>query len=204
VLCAVRIPDKLPIIALPNTYLFPSTSIPLHIFEHKYREMLSDVIAGDRMFCIGAVQRSESSNDYLDNIYPYSTAGLLRACVVNKNGTSNLMLEGIKRVKITELEYKKPYKIGLVQEINSNTNDVDWVRSADKKIRSILLGNSFLHENMNSEMDINQLLESIETPEEIADFVSQYFISNQLTLQKLLSLESIDERLELILKSLLD
>lgn len=199
----MRIPEKLPIIALPNTYLFPSASIPLHIFENKYQEMLSDVISGDRMFCIGTVQKLESSNDYLDNIYPYSTAGLLRACVVNDNGTANLILEGIKRIKITELENNKAYKIGRVQVISSNTTDQEWVLSADKKIKSILLGDSFSYQNLNSEINISQILENLETPENTADFVSQYFISDQLTLQKLLSLENIDERLEVILKFLL-
>ena len=199
----MRIPEKLPIIALPNTYLFPSASIPLHIFENKYQEMLSDVILGDRMFCIGTVQKLESSNDYLDNIYPYSTAGLLRACVVNDNGTANLILEGIKRIKITELENNKAYKIGRVQVISSNTTDEEWLLSADKKIKSILLGDSFSYQNLNSEINISQILENLETPENTADFVSQYFISDQLTLQKLLSLENIDERLEVILKFLL-
>ena len=200
----MRIPEKLPIIELPNTYLFPSASIPLHIFENKYQEMLSDVISGDRMFCIGIVQKSESFNDYLDNIYPYSTAGLLRACVVNENGTANLILEGIKRIKITELENNKPYKIGRVQVITSNTTDEEWVISADEKIKSILLGDSFSYQTENSEMNISQILENLGKPEDTADFVSQYFISDQLTLRKLLSLESIDERLEVILKFLLN
>ena len=200
----MRIPEKLPIIALPNTYLFPSASIPLHIFENKYQEMLSDVISGDRMFCIGTIQKSESVNDYLDNIYPYSTAGLLRACVVNENGTANLILEGIKRIKITELENNKPYKIGRVQVITSNTTDEEWVLSADEKIKSILLGDSFSYQTENSEMNINQILENLGKPEDTANFVSQYFISDQLTLRKLLSLESIDERLEVILKFLLN
>ena len=200
----MRIPKKLPIIALPNTYLFPSASIPLHIFENKYQEMLSDVISGDRMFCIGTIQKSESVNDYLDNIYPYSTAGLLRACVVNENGTANLILEGIKRIKITELENNKPYKIGRVQVITSNTTDEEWVLSADEKIKSILLGDSFSYQTENSEMNINQILENLGKPEDTANFVSQYFISDQLTLRKLLSLESIDERLEVILKFLLN
>lgn len=200
----MRIPEKLPIIALPNTYLFPSASIPLHIFENKYQEMLSDVISGDRMFCIGTIQKSESVNDYLDNIYPYSTAGLLRACVVNENGTANLILEGIKRIKITELENHKPYKIGRVQVITSNTTDEEWVLSADEKIKSILLGDSFSYQTENSEMNISQILENLGKPEDTADFVSQYFISDQLTLRKLLSLESIDERLEVILKFLLN
>ena len=101
------------------------------------------------------------------------------------------------------MENNKAYKIGRVQVISSNTTDEEWVLSADKKIKSILLGDSFSYQNLNSEINISQILENLETPENTADFVSQYFISDQLTLQKLLSLENIDERLEVILKFLL-
>ena len=88
--------------------------------------------------------------------------------------------------------------------ITSNTTDEEWVLSADKKIKSILLGDSFSYQTENSEMNINQILENLGKPEDTANFVSQYFISDQLTLRKLLSLESIDERLEVILKFLLN
>ena len=34
---------------LPNTVLFPYVTLPLHIFEPRYRQMTADALAGDRL-----------------------------------------------------------------------------------------------------------------------------------------------------------
>ena len=41
--------DLLPIFPLPNVVLFPNVFLPLHIFEARYREMIADALASDRM-----------------------------------------------------------------------------------------------------------------------------------------------------------
>ena len=41
--------DLLPLFPLPNVVLFPNVFLPLHIFEPRYREMVADALAGDRM-----------------------------------------------------------------------------------------------------------------------------------------------------------
>ena len=43
------LPSIIPIFPLPNVVLFPSVFLPLHIFEPRYREMLSDALKGDRI-----------------------------------------------------------------------------------------------------------------------------------------------------------
>ena len=45
--------DLLPLFPLPNVVLFPNVFLPLHVFEPRYREMVADALAGDRM--IGVV-----------------------------------------------------------------------------------------------------------------------------------------------------
>lgn len=47
-------PLELPLFPLPAV-LYPSTPIPLHVFERRYRQMLAQVLAGDRRFGIVAV-----------------------------------------------------------------------------------------------------------------------------------------------------
>ena len=47
--------DLLPLFPLPNVVLFPNVFLPLHIFEPRYRDMVRDALAGDRM--IGMVLR---------------------------------------------------------------------------------------------------------------------------------------------------
>ncbi len=66
---------------LPNAVLFPHSLLPLHIFETRYRQMLSHCLDGDRMFSVGLVRDGVSEPDSLDDIWPVAGVGLIRACV---------------------------------------------------------------------------------------------------------------------------
>ena len=196
------IPEKLPIMALPGTCLFPGGRIPLHIFESKYRDMLHDVLSGDRMFCIGNLEQSGTELDDNNNISPFTTAGLLRACVLNHDGTANLILEGVKRVKILSIENNKPYKIGKVQIVETTVNNYERVQSDSDKLKSILKRNYFDYSNSDQEMQLNQILQNLKSPEDTINFAAQHFITHQAILQKLLSLASLDDQFDLIVNVL--
>ncbi len=195
------IPEKLPIMALPGTCLFPGGRIPLHIFESKYRDMLKDVLSGDRMFCIGNLEQSGTELDD-NNILPFTTAGLLRACVLNHDGTANLILEGVKRVKILNIENNKPYKVGKVQIVETTVNNYERVQSDSDKLKSILKRNYFDYSNSDQEMQLNQILQNLNSPEDTINFAAQHFITHQAILQKLLSLASLDDQFDLIVNVL--
>ncbi len=199
---AVFIPEKLPIMALPGTCLFPGGRIPLHIFESKYRDMLKDVLSGDRMFCIGNLEQSGTELDDNSNISPFTTAGLLRACVLNHDGTANLILEGVKRVKILSIENNKPYKVGKVQIVETTVNNYERVQSDSDKLKSILKRNYFDYSNSDQEMQLNQILQNLNSPEDTINFAAQHFITHQAILQKLLSLASLDDQFDLIVNVL--
>ena len=196
------IPEKLPIMALPETCLFPGGRIPLHIFESKYRDMLKDVLSGDRMFCIGNLEQSGTELDDNSNISPFTTAGLLRACVLNHDGTANLILEGVKRVKILSIENNKPYKVGKVQIVETTVNNYERVQSDSDKLKSILKRNYFDYSNSDQEMQLNQILQNLNSPEDTINFAAQHFITHQAILQKLLSLASLDDQFDLIVNVL--
>ena len=196
------IPEKLPIMALPGTCLFPGGRIPLHIFESKYRDMLKDVLSGDRMFCIGNLEQSGTELDDNSNISPFTTAGLLRACVLNHDGTANLILEGVKRVKILNIENNKPYKVGKVQIVETTVNNYERVQSDSDKLKSILKRNYFEYSNSDQEMQLNQILQNLKSPEDTINFAAQHFITHQAILQKLLSLASLDDQFDLIVNVL--
>ena len=196
------IPEKLPIMALPGTCLFPGGRIPLHIFESKYRDMLKDVLSGDRMFCIGNLEQSGTELDDNNNISPFTTAGLLRACVLNHDGTANLILEGVKRVEILSIENNKPYKVGKVQIVETTVNNYERVQSDSDKLKSILKRNYFDYSNSDQELQLNQILQNLNSPEDTINFAAQHFITHQAILQKILSLASLDDQFDLIVNVL--
>ncbi|MCX7915835.1 MAG: LON peptidase substrate-binding domain-containing protein, partial [Verrucomicrobiae bacterium] len=52
----MRIPHEVGIMVLPNAVLFPGAVLPLYVFEPRYRRMLADALAGDRMFAGGVAE----------------------------------------------------------------------------------------------------------------------------------------------------
>ena len=164
--------------------------------------MLNDVISGNRMFCIGTLSQSDASFEGGSEILPYSTAGLLRACVMNNDGTANLILEGVKKIKIINIENNKPYKVGEVQTLETTINDFEKIQSSTDQLKAILIANYSDRIDPNIEMQLNQILKNLESPEDTLYFAAQHFISHQEISQKLLSLESLDEQFDLIIKML--
>ena len=45
----ITLPDEVPVMTLPNTTFFPQALMPLHIFEPRYRQMLRDALATNRL-----------------------------------------------------------------------------------------------------------------------------------------------------------
>ena len=102
----MRLPSAVPVMTLSNVILFPQAMLPLHIFEPRYRRMLADVLAGDRVFAV-AMRRSDRSRETPSGV---AGLGLVRACVTQRNGTSNLILQGVARVRLGKTLQYRPYR----------------------------------------------------------------------------------------------
>ena len=95
--------DLLPLFPLPNVVLFPNVFLPLHIFEPRYREMVADALAGDRM--IGMVLlRPGWEHDYEGRppVYPIGCSGVITHVERLADGRYNIVLRGLERFRIVE------------------------------------------------------------------------------------------------------
>ncbi|MCG3149601.1 MAG: Lon protease 2 [Verrucomicrobiae bacterium] len=108
----MNVPDTVAVMPLPNSILFPRVLLPLYIFEPRYRRMLADCLRGERLFSV-ALRRSSGQP------YPIAGVGLVRTCLAQPDGTSNLVLEGVARVQILEYIQLKPYRIARVAPCES-------------------------------------------------------------------------------------
>ncbi len=113
-----RLPATIPIFPLPDVMLFPHMSVPLHIFEPRYRAMVADVLKGDRI--IGMVLlRPGYEPDYerSPSIFPLGCAGVIEDVEVLANGEYNILLRAITKFRIGREETGKPYRMALVTAI---------------------------------------------------------------------------------------
>lgn len=107
---ALMLPSELPVMVLSECYLFPGCVIPLFIFEQRYRDMLEHALSSHRMFCIGTRVPGDS-----DEVMPVSTAGVVHACVKHGDGTSHLVLVGLRRIRFTGWVQQQPFRIAKVE-----------------------------------------------------------------------------------------
>ena len=91
----IDLPDALPVMVLGGCNLLPHGLLPLYIFEPRYRQMLEDTLAGDRLFAIGTVNPAGEPPSEEPEVFDHSCAGLIRACVGEEDGCSHLILQGL-------------------------------------------------------------------------------------------------------------
>ena len=115
----MQIPEVIPLMILPNATLFPDALLPLHIFEPRYRRMLSDVLDSHRMFGV-ALRQSVAGKE---SPMPIVGVGMVRVCIDAKDDTSNLLLMGMARVECLGAEKYRPYRLERVRVMESSPED---------------------------------------------------------------------------------
>jgi uncharacterized protein len=86
---------------LPNLVLFPNVMQPLHIFEPRYRDMLEDALAGDRLITMALLAPGwESDYEGRPAIHPVACLGRITAYFRLADGAYNVLLLGLRRVKL--------------------------------------------------------------------------------------------------------
>lgn len=105
---------------LPNLVLYPHVMQPLHIFEERYREMVEDALAGDKLIAM-AVLEPGWENDYESRppVAPYACLGKIVAHHKLADGRYNLLLLGMQRVRIDhELDPPRSFRQASVELID--------------------------------------------------------------------------------------
>ena len=132
------LPRAIPIFPLQDIMLFPGASRPLHIFEPRYREMVADALAGDRI--IGMVMlHAGYEDDYAGNppIYAIGCAGVITNVQRLEDGRYNIVLSGLVKFRITSEDQSRSYRVAEIEALPEPLSDTD--RDALRGHRPLLI-----------------------------------------------------------------
>jgi len=118
----VRGVRELPLFPLP-VVLFPGVPLPLHIFEPRYREMLSDIRVGNNFFGLSYFDSSTSEKD----VPPAGHVGCVAEVTEEQalpDGRSNVLTIGLIRYRVDEyIESDGPYLVARVSFFEDQEED---------------------------------------------------------------------------------
>ncbi|HEV8435937.1 MAG TPA: LON peptidase substrate-binding domain-containing protein [Thermoanaerobaculia bacterium] len=105
----------LPLFPLPDLVFFPSTRLPLHIFEPRYRKMASDALESDQRFGI-VLLRPGWQADYqgAPAVHHCGTLGTIEQAVTLDDGRYNILVRGDVRFRIVDEVMRDPYRTARV------------------------------------------------------------------------------------------
>jgi ATP-dependent Lon protease len=198
----LHVPATLPVMTLPNTVFFPQALLPLHIFEARYRHMLRDVLASNRLFAVARLdmKRQEIPGDP-EPLPQFASVGIIRACQKGENDTSNLLLQGVCRVAIKGIVCEEPYRMIEVQPITTTAGsgpaELEVLRLEIMKLIHIRrrLGSP-------TPKGMTQFLESIDDIDTFADIAAFNLCEDSAFKQVLLETLETHQRLQLFARTL--
>jgi ATP-dependent Lon protease len=207
------LPSEIGIMVLPNATLFPHTILPLYIFEPRYRAMLADALASHRYFSV-ALQRPDRVRETPSEI---AGVGIIRASVQNKDGTSQMIVQGMTRIRLGKLVRSKPYRVHEIEVFQPKAIKPVIAKALMGKARELIKiifdeglypGAELLKKLPSSECDATlnaqasdsyqhflRQIEQLEDPEVFVDAVGGTLLTSPAERQVLLETPEIEARL---------
>ncbi len=189
--------NEIPILPLRNIIVYPNTIIPLFIMRKKSIFCLKLSMKQNKKIML-VTQKNPSDNDpNIKNLYKIGTISYILQMLKLPDGTVKILIEGIQRAKIIEIQDKGKYLIGLIKKIK--------IKKTDKKKENILVKtiiNKFkyyIELNKKIPIEILNSLNNINNIEKFTNVISTHLPIKIKNKQYILELSNIYKRLEYIL-----
>ena len=116
---------ELPLFPL-HVVLFPGRPLPLHVFEPRYRRLLSDTLEHDGVFGVVAIRAGRETGEEAELFRVGTTAKIIRVETL-EDGRSNMITIGTDRFRVIEQLPAEPYRRAIVEPLR----DIDADRPAE-------------------------------------------------------------------------
>ena len=187
---------KAPVFPLPETVFFPKTFLPLNIFEDRYKKMLVDSLKNEKTICISLLKPGfENNHEKNPKINLIGCLGRIEIKNDTPTGTYNILLSGLKKVKINEIKSKKEYRVAELEVINEIYGDENLDLLKEKVFRAF--------ERMSIDNDYPKIPDEFKELidfEMAVNFLVSYLPIDIIQKQKLLELDNISLRAKILVQ----
>jgi Lon protease-like protein len=174
-----------PIFPLPGFFLYPGTVVPLHIFEPRYREMIEDLLDGPGRLVMGTVvDGHENELAGAPPVYPIAGLGEIGRHERLPDGRFNLLLVGLSRARVHEVESDRQYRKVEVETLEETPVAEERERALRMTLQKAILARCDEFLNLPALMPITNL----------ADLLIQRMDLPLATVQRLFSELDVEKR----------
>jgi ATP-dependent Lon protease len=196
----IELPEVIGILPVRNAVIFPGTVAPLAVGREKSRKLLEDCRANESIIGLVTQKKSDIENPGINDLYKVGTASSILKIIKMPQDTLNVIVHGIIRFKIVELVATNPYIKVRIKPLVSKTKITKKLKALMVSVRDT--ANKVIHLSPNVPEEASILLENIEMPSALADFLAANLSIPTTEKQQILEEIDAQKRLEKISLSL--
>lgn len=187
--------SELAVFPLPGLVFFPGTQLPLHLFEPRYRELMRDCLRlGRRAMAVTLLKPGyEADYEGRPDMHDVCTVGRIEHHEELADGRFNLLLRGVCRVRLEELEPGGfSYRRARLEVLDGKLHSDRVSREALTTLLSTasLVGTAVRR----SHPDFNLGVQLDDPPHQVADTLADRLLADPRARQDILETLDVPER----------
>jgi ATP-dependent Lon protease len=201
---AANFSGKARLFPLPNLVLFPHVLQPLHVFEERYRELVEEALAGDRLIAMALLAPGwEADYEGRPPLYPTACLGRIVTHHRLEDGRFNLLLAGLQRIRLVrELAPAKSFREAEAVIHPDQYSPHGEVRRAMLRRRLLEAFRRLADESNDAQSQLEPLLAGEVSLGVLTDLVAYTLELGIAAKQQLLDEVDVDRRAQLLLEIL--
>ncbi len=189
-----ELPEVIGILPIRNVVIYPGTVTPLAIGREKSKRLLADCKPNESMVGLVTQRNPDTEKPGIKDIYSVGTAASILKIIKMPHGSLNVIVHSLLRFKILELVATDPYMKVRIKPLISKTRVTKKLKAMMVNVRGAANRVIDLSPNVPEEAAI--LLENIEHPSALADFLAANLNVSLGEKQQLLEEMNAQKRLE--------
>jgi ATP-dependent Lon protease len=190
----IFIPNRLPIIPLRGTVLFPELILPIMVGRKKSVKLIDEAMEGDRIIGVVTQHSSEVEEPDAHELYDIGVAAHVVRMVREMDGTQRVIVQGLERIKISRYTQKDPYFIAEVKVLlDEETKGVE-IDALIMNLKNLFQRAVELAPHLT--VDLKNMVLNIKGPGILADIVASNLNINPTEKQEVLEIENVKARLD--------
>ncbi|MAT49806.1 MAG: endopeptidase La [Porticoccaceae bacterium] len=188
---------KLPLLPLRDVVVYPQMVVPLFVGREKSILALDESMGGHKQILLVAQRDASDDNPTVEGVYDVGTLANILQMLKLPDGTVKVLVEGVERVRITDIDEQGDYFIGQYAPIEEASLDE---READVLMRTLVAQfEQYVNLSKKIPSEVVTSLAGIEEIDRLADTVATHMTISLEQKQAILEEPSVKSRVETLL-----
>ena len=188
-----HLPAILPIFPLPNVVLIPNASLPLFIFEDRYKQMIRDCLEGDRYLSVALLQKDWEQQSGPPRPYPVAGFGRIHQATRLPNDCIDIVVQGIGRLHMTDFHDDRAYLRASVTLLHPTYPEGENLTEPAETMRRRFL--ELLDAKGLKASELRTSLKLLASPIDLVFFIVTHLPLDPYAKQQILQTTAIDEQI---------